>query len=116
MTRPSLLEVQSELRIVKRVSWILSIGLTLFLIILWPVIMTVAGDYSLPVFKFWIIIGHIFVYISFIYCLIGPIVETYYKDVWNWLKSKRIHRTHLTSRTAINPSISKIRYSYNYED
>lgn len=51
--------------------------------------MTVFGDYSLPVFKFWIIIGHIFVYISFIYCLFGPLVETYYLDFWNWIKARR---------------------------
>lgn len=89
MTRPSLLEVQSELRIVKRVSWIIALSLTLFLIFLWPIIMTVFGDYSLPVFKFWIIIGHIFVYFSFIYCLIGPLVEIYYLTVWNWIKARR---------------------------
>ncbi len=83
MNRPSLLEVESELRTVKRVSWVLSISLTVFLIILVPLIMVNFGDFSLRAFKFWIIIGQIFLFASFIYSFMAPLAEylyTFFKD------------------------------------
>lgn len=79
--RPSLLEVESELRMVKRVSWVLSISLTIFLIFFWPILNVFFGVFSLSAFKFWIVIGHIFVFISFFYCLLGPVVEHYYPNI-----------------------------------
>jgi hypothetical protein len=68
--------VESQLKTVKRVSWILSISLTLFLIVIWPAIMVNFGDYSAEAFKFWIIIAQIFVFIAFVYSLLSPFVET----------------------------------------
>ena len=77
--RPSLLEVESELKLVKKISWILSISLTFFFIILWPLIMVMFGDYDVSTFKFWIIIGQIFVFLSFAYSVFGPLLENIYK-------------------------------------
>lgn len=73
--RPSLLEVESELRTVKKTSWILSIILTFFFLAAWPLISLNFGDYSLEAFRFWIIIGQIFVFMALIYCLIAPFTE-----------------------------------------
>lgn len=86
MNRPSLLEVESELRTVKRVSWGLSISLTLFLIILFPLIMVNFGDFDVRAFKFWIIIGHIFLFASFLYSFMAPFIEYLYEYLKNYKK------------------------------
>jgi hypothetical protein len=86
MNRPSLLEVESELRTVKRVSWGLSISLTLFLIILFPLIMVNFGDFDVRAFKFWIIIGQIFLFASFLYSFMAPFIEYLYEYLKNYKK------------------------------
>lgn len=78
--RPSLLEVESELKTVKKVSWFLSIILSFFFLAVWPLISLNFGDFSEIAFKFWMIIGQIFIFLSLIYSLFGPLAETYIAD------------------------------------
>ncbi len=72
--RPTLREVQKVYQKTKKFVWVLSFGLTFIFIIAWPLLMTLAGDYSIETFKFWIIIGHVFTVISFIFTGLGPFV------------------------------------------
>jgi hypothetical protein len=37
------------------------------------------GDYDVGTFKFWIIIGQIFVFLSFSYSVFGPLLENIYQ-------------------------------------
>lgn len=75
MLRPSLMEVEIELGKVKRVSWILAFAITFILVVLWPAISVNFEDFSLTAFKIWIIVGQIFVILSFLFLLTGPLVE-----------------------------------------
>lgn len=63
---------------VKKISWILSIGISLFLVVLWPMIMMNFGDFTIGAFKFWIVIGQIFIFLSLIYSLFGPTLDHYF--------------------------------------
>lgn len=75
--RPSLLEVESELRNVKKVSWALSIILSIIFLAIIPLISLNFGDFSLDTFKFWIIIAQIFVFGSLLYSIFAPFSENY---------------------------------------
>ena len=86
--RPTLLEVEAELRTVKKVSWVLSLFLTLFFLLIFPVICVSFNNYNLTVFTFWIIIGQIFIFIAFIFLLIGPLFESYFIEQFNLLLAK----------------------------
>lgn len=87
--RPSLLEIESQLRTVRKCSWILSITLTVFVIIVWPIIMIILGNFDYSAFKFWLIVGQVFIFISFVFCLIGPFIELVcIKQVKKWIKIK----------------------------
>ena len=63
------------------------------------------GDYSLDVFKFWILIGQIFVFISFIYSFLSPPLENFYIDHFKRIIGSR--KANGKSNT-INPKLDEI--------
>jgi hypothetical protein len=105
--RPSLLEVESELKTVKKCSWILSIGLTVFLIVVWPTILVNFGDYSEAMFKFWLIVGQAFILLAFIYSLLSPFIENIYIERFRKLL-KNTKDKKLKFKSRIEPKLKKV--------
>ena len=98
--RPSLMQVENELRRYKRVSWFVSIGMSLLFIIIWPVVSLAFDDFSLAAFNFWIISGHVLIFISAAFFLFGPLIERHFiKIVEVAKKSSRFFKraNHLTA-------------------
>lgn len=87
--RPSLMQIETELVHVKKGVWIVSLLVTFFYIIIWPVVSVSFGDFSLVVFRFWIIIGHVFIAILLAYFLIAPLVESYFLKILSAAKRSR---------------------------
>lgn len=98
--RPSLMQVENELRRYKRVSWFVSIGMSLLFIIIWPVVSLAFDDFSLAAFNFWIISGHVLIFTSAAFFLFGPLIERHFiKIVEVAKKSSRFFKraNHLTA-------------------
>lgn len=76
--RPSLMQVENELRRYKRVSWFVSIGMSLLFIVIWPVVSLAFDDFSLAAFNFWIITGHVLIFASAAFFLFGPLIERHF--------------------------------------
>lgn len=89
--RPSLMQIQSELRRTKHVTWVLAFFMAFFFIIIWPIMGVSFDDFSYASFRFWIIIGQTFIFASCVFFLVGPFVEYYMMKILEIIKrSKQI--------------------------
>jgi hypothetical protein len=99
LIRPSLMEVENQLKKVKDASWIIAFAMTFFFLIVIPLISINFSDYTLAEFKLWLIFGQIFIVLAFIYFLIGPLVEYYFiKIVKAFKRTKKVAKIPVPNR------------------
>lgn len=85
--RPSLMQIQTELRRFKRAVWFLAILLSVLFGVLWPMLSVLFDDFSYYAFQFWIIIGQLFICASLVFFLLAPIVERFCNKIFKAAKN-----------------------------